>query len=91
MRLEEPMAGAEASEAEATTGLGEDTAVAEDEMEQATPAPHPHADAATIVQTASSEPQPPQVGVLDIQPSVDNISSSLIGCCKFAIDSYLFN
>ena len=66
MRLEEPMASVEASEAEATTGLGEDTVVAEDEMEQATPAPHPHADAAATVQTASSEPQPPQVGVLDI-------------------------
>ena len=49
MRLEEPMAGAEASEAEATTGLGEDTVVAEDEMEQATPAPHPHADVAATV------------------------------------------
>ena len=56
MRLEEPMAGAEASEVEATTGLGEDTAVAEDEMEQATPVPHPHAFAAVTVQTTSSEP-----------------------------------
>jgi len=60
------MASAKASKAEAMTGLGEDTAVAKDEMEQATPAPHPHVDAASIVQTASSEPQPPQVGVLDI-------------------------
>ena len=66
MRLEEPMAGAEASEAEATTGLGEDTTIAEDEMEQATPAPHPHADATATIQTVSSEPQPPQVGILDI-------------------------
>jgi len=49
MRLEEPMAGAEASEVGATTSLGEDTAVAEDEMEQATPAPHPHADVAATV------------------------------------------
>ena len=66
MRLEEPMAGTEVSKVEAMTGLGEDTVVAEDEMEQATPVPHPHADVAAIVQTTSLEPQPPQVGVLDI-------------------------